>query len=192
MSDMLDPYYQWLGIPPEEQPPNAYRLLGIRLGEDNTEVIRTAAERQMAHLRTFQLGEHSELSQRLLNEVASARAILLDPRKRAEVDRKLATRPGGQARPVPTVALGSVRRRRRVPWQAMLLGVGAVLVGLAMLAGFRYLSNRLEKPSEDDGLPRVVKPTPKVDLSPPEPDEPKPAPKVLESKMRTPGKEPKP
>ena len=26
----FDPYYRWLGIPPEEQPPNHYALLGIR------------------------------------------------------------------------------------------------------------------------------------------------------------------
>ena len=25
----MDPYHVWLGIPPEEQPPNHYRLLGI-------------------------------------------------------------------------------------------------------------------------------------------------------------------
>jgi hypothetical protein len=25
----FDPYHVWLGIPPHEQPPNHYRLLGI-------------------------------------------------------------------------------------------------------------------------------------------------------------------
>ena len=28
MSDHFDPYYTWLGIPPEEQPPDHYRLIG--------------------------------------------------------------------------------------------------------------------------------------------------------------------
>ena len=52
----FDPYYQWLGIPPEEQPPNHYRLLGIQLFEENREVIQNAADRQMVHLRSFQNG----------------------------------------------------------------------------------------------------------------------------------------
>ena len=29
MSEAFDPYYRWLGIPPGEQPPDHYRLLGI-------------------------------------------------------------------------------------------------------------------------------------------------------------------
>ena len=29
-------YHKWLGIPPEEQPPNHYRLLGIALFEKDT------------------------------------------------------------------------------------------------------------------------------------------------------------
>ena len=33
MSAPFDPYYRWLGIPPGEQPPNHYRLLGVQLFE---------------------------------------------------------------------------------------------------------------------------------------------------------------
>ena len=29
MPDEFNPYYVWLGIPPDEQPANYYRLLGI-------------------------------------------------------------------------------------------------------------------------------------------------------------------
>ena len=58
----------------EEQPPNHYRLLGLALFESQPDVIATAADRQMGHLRTFQSGKHSALSQRLLNEVAAARS----------------------------------------------------------------------------------------------------------------------
>ena len=35
----LDPYYLWLGIPPSEQPPNHYRLLGVSAFESNEQVI---------------------------------------------------------------------------------------------------------------------------------------------------------
>lgn len=90
MPEPFDAYYAWLGIPPGEQPPHAYRLLGVRLFENDLDVIRTAADRQMTHLRTYQLGEHSERSQRLLNEVAAARAQLTDPKKKALYDRRLA------------------------------------------------------------------------------------------------------
>ena len=70
MAEAFDPYYQWLGIPPEQQPADRYRLLGIRPFEDNPEVIDTAADRQTVHLRTFQIGPLAEISERLLSEVA--------------------------------------------------------------------------------------------------------------------------
>ena len=59
MSETFDAYYKWLGIPPDEQPPNHYRLLAIRLFEPDADVIAGAADRQMAHLRSFQSGQHS-------------------------------------------------------------------------------------------------------------------------------------
>jgi hypothetical protein len=77
MPKAFDPYHQWLGIGPEDQPPNHYRLLGIPLFEADRDVIANAATRQMAHLRTFALGRHSDLSQTLLNEVAAAKLRLL-------------------------------------------------------------------------------------------------------------------
>jgi hypothetical protein len=87
----FDPYRVWLGIPPSEQPPNHYRLLGIGLFESQPEVISHAADRQMAHVRTFQTGEYSVLSQRILNELSAARVCLLDPAKRNEYDQSLRT-----------------------------------------------------------------------------------------------------
>ena len=42
MSDAFDPYHRWLGIPPDEQPPHHYRLLGINAFETDPEVIRDA------------------------------------------------------------------------------------------------------------------------------------------------------
>jgi len=85
----FDPYRKWLGIPPKEQPPNHYRLLGIGLFESDPDVISNAADRQMVHVRTFQSGRHSQLSQKILNELAAARVCLLDPDKRVEYDRRL-------------------------------------------------------------------------------------------------------
>lgn len=87
--DWFDPYYTWLGIRPEEQPPHHYRLLGLQLFEENLDAIEHAADRQMAHLRTLQTGKHAELSQRLLNEVASAKVCLLHPEKKTAYDAAL-------------------------------------------------------------------------------------------------------
>jgi formylglycine-generating enzyme required for sulfatase activity len=87
----FDPYYKWLGIPPSEQPPNHYRLLGIALFESDPDVISNAADRQMIHVRTFQSGKRAELSQKVLNALAAARVCLLDPKKKAEYDATLRT-----------------------------------------------------------------------------------------------------
>lgn len=86
---MFDAYHKWLGIPPSEQPPNYYRLLAIDLFESDADVISNAADQRMAHLRTFQSGSRSALSQKLLNEIAAARVCLLNSAKKAEYDRRL-------------------------------------------------------------------------------------------------------
>jgi len=89
MAQTFDPYRVWLGIPPEERPPNHYRLLGLPLFEDNSDAIAHAADQRMAHLRTVQGGKHANYAANLLNEVARARICLLNPEKKAEYDRQL-------------------------------------------------------------------------------------------------------
>jgi len=56
MSPPFDPYYEWLGIPPKDQPPNHYRLLGIELFESNSKAIEAAVEARTHVLRTRQNG----------------------------------------------------------------------------------------------------------------------------------------
>ncbi len=87
---MFDPYHKWLGIPPKAQPPNHYRLLVLDLFESDSEVIASAADRQMVYLQQRATGEYAALSQKLLNEVAAARLCLLDPGKKAQYDEGLA------------------------------------------------------------------------------------------------------
>jgi tetratricopeptide (TPR) repeat protein len=89
MADSFDPYHKWLGIPPEEQPPNHYRLLAISPFENDQDVIAAAADGRMAFLRTLQTGKRAELTQRLLNEVAAAHACLARPEKKAAYDQRL-------------------------------------------------------------------------------------------------------
>ncbi|MCI0641022.1 MAG: PA14 domain-containing protein [Gemmataceae bacterium] len=87
---MFDPYHKWLGIPKEEQPPTYYRLLGLNPKEKDREVIEEAAIRQTAHVRAYQLGPQAAECTRLLNEIALARATLLNSVKRKAYDLALA------------------------------------------------------------------------------------------------------
>jgi hypothetical protein len=88
----FDPYQQWLDIPPSEQPPNHYRLLGITLFEADPAVISQAADRRAAQVKTVPTAQHADLSQRLLNEIAAAKQSLLDPGIKRNYDADLARR----------------------------------------------------------------------------------------------------
>jgi hypothetical protein len=67
-----------LGIAPEEQPPDHYRLLGLGRLELNADVIVYAAERQSDHLKRYFAGEHRETASALHDAVSAARDCLLD------------------------------------------------------------------------------------------------------------------
>jgi serine/threonine protein kinase len=100
MQEQFDPYHKWLAIPPQEQPPDHYRLLGIARFEADPDVIANAADQRMIHLRGFQTGPRAADSQRLLNEVAAARVTLLDPGRRAGYDALLRSAVPADAQPL--------------------------------------------------------------------------------------------
>ncbi|MBL8828752.1 MAG: hypothetical protein JNM18_17365 [Planctomycetaceae bacterium] len=85
----FDPYHKWLGIPPRDQPPHHYRLLGIELYESDPEVIEGAAERHVTYLQSVATGPQLAESQRLLNEISAARRCLLTPAQKSAYDAKL-------------------------------------------------------------------------------------------------------
>jgi tetratricopeptide (TPR) repeat protein len=89
MTAKFDPYHRWLGIPADEQPPNNYRLLGIKLFEADQEVIAAAAVQRMNFVRKFQRGEHTAVSQQIFKEVADAWACLLNPAAKQAYDARL-------------------------------------------------------------------------------------------------------
>jgi hypothetical protein len=103
----VDPYYEWLGIQPKDQPPNHYRLLGLELFEENRSVIDTAANRQMSFIKQYQTGPDSELTQKLLNELSAARLCLLSAPAKAAYDEKLRAKFEAQAAPAPAVPISS-------------------------------------------------------------------------------------
>ncbi|MEK6233582.1 MAG: hypothetical protein N2C14_02635, partial [Planctomycetales bacterium] len=100
MSGQFDPYHKWLGIPPKDQPPHYYRLLGIEVFEKDADVIDAAADRVMVYLRSCGAGKHQSASQTLLNEVSRARVCLLNADKKATYDHALETKLQESAAPV--------------------------------------------------------------------------------------------
>jgi len=89
MPESFDPYRKWLGIPPEEQPPNHYRLLGVPLFEQDIETISHAADQRIAYVRTLAISEYADLTQRILNELATAKVCLLNREKKRAYDEQL-------------------------------------------------------------------------------------------------------
>jgi len=82
----FDPYHRWLGIPPHEQPPTLYRLLGISDFESDREVITEASYRQIGHVKQYASGPNREAANEILNELSKAQVILLNPRKKTQYD----------------------------------------------------------------------------------------------------------
>ena len=98
----MDPYYKWLGIPPDEQPPHYYRLLGVRIFESDPEVIESAANQRMEYLQSLSGGDHPAAAQQLLSEMARARIKLLDEKTRATYNAELRA----LTKPIPTGVIG--------------------------------------------------------------------------------------
>jgi len=86
----FDPYCEWLGIEPHDQPADFYRLLGVARFEADLLRIAQAADERMTYVRSFQTGPRGPATQKLLNELAAARVCLLDPRSKVEYDAALA------------------------------------------------------------------------------------------------------
>ena len=154
----FDPYHQWLGIAAEEHPPNHYRLLGIELFESNPEVIGNGADRQMAFVRDAQVGQRQAESQRLLNEIATARTALLNPAHKARYDQELqasmappepsmAPPKPSMAPPKPSMAVNfkepPIIRRRRGP--GSLIAVILLVVAVVGVSVVLIVANRGEK-----------------------------------------------
>jgi hypothetical protein len=85
----FNPYQQWLDIPPEEQPPTLYRLVGVGDFETDTRAIRSATNQHVIHVKTFRTDENAIFLDLLIKEIQEAGKILLDPGKKKKYDQKL-------------------------------------------------------------------------------------------------------
>ena len=165
----FDPYYKWLAIPPAEQPPHHYRLLGVPLFDADMEVIEAAADRQMAYVHQCATGEYVTESQRILNELSAARVCLLNPVKKKQYDNELRRRlnsatTGGVSHDVkdaPRTARHSVRDDKRsgryfdvAGWRVERKQIATGLCFIvALIVGVSYAANYLSQgPAAGDGL----------------------------------------
>jgi len=96
MPPRFDPLHKWLGIPASEQPPHAYRLLGIAPLEEDADVIANAADQRMLFIKSLSSGPNATIGEGLLNQIAAARLSLLNPTKKAAYDKALRNYLAGQ------------------------------------------------------------------------------------------------
>ena len=110
MQDSFDPYLQWLGIPPAQQPANYYQLLGVAPFEADPATIDVAAAACIARVRTLSQGRYQDLAERLIGEICQARDTLEQPDQKLLYDRRLQelaarppSAPAPSAAPIPVV-----------------------------------------------------------------------------------------
>jgi hypothetical protein len=82
----FDPYREWLGVEPGQQPLDHYRLLGLPAFEDRSEVIAQAADERLTHVRGFQSGPRAAATQEVLDRLAAAKLCLLNPATKTAYD----------------------------------------------------------------------------------------------------------
>ena len=78
-----DPYWEWLRVRPGRRPPNHFELLGLTIDIEDAALIDQAARQQARRIKERQSGPNGDQCAILMQEIARARAVLLDPAKRA-------------------------------------------------------------------------------------------------------------
>ncbi|MFV1964717.1 MAG: hypothetical protein ACC628_04795, partial [Pirellulaceae bacterium] len=89
MEPDFDAYKTWLGIPPEEQPPDYYRLLGLTQYEDSRQRIVKASQLRLSHVSRFKNSERGRVAQKLASELSKATSCLLNPNRKQLYDQHL-------------------------------------------------------------------------------------------------------
>lgn len=85
----FDPYYKWLGIPPDQQPPNHYQMLRIEPFESDTEVIEHTYNKELEFLEARKEGKHASEAERLCEDLEEAHRCLTNEPEKAAYDAQL-------------------------------------------------------------------------------------------------------
>lgn len=137
----------------------------------------------MAHIKSFQTGQHSALSQRILNEIAAARVCLLNAAKKAEYDEELQAQGQGQriqGIDSPLIDLGfdvtniakhsTVHRppspKKKQSWQLTAIAAGIVCLGIVTLIFIAWMSSPKNAGEQAKQARHVAVAPPKPDLQP--------------------------
>jgi len=129
MHDKFNPYQAWLGIPPVEQPPNHYRLLGIPLFEDDHRAINAAAERQLTRVGGAQSSSNSAIARHVIEQINAARRVLLAHDAKRGYDRALKEK----LSIAPSVATAPIATKYRPHWRAMAGVAGVCLLAVVVI-----------------------------------------------------------
>jgi outer membrane biosynthesis protein TonB len=189
MSEEFDPYLKWLGISPQDQPPNHYRLLGIDPFMEDPDVIESAADQRMTHIRGMSTGSRGVTAQQILNELSAAKLCLLDPPQKTHYDGELRQEhhaaasnlqvatviPVLEAEPeiadvaVTTSTTASRRAggQRRNSSNLIIAGALTAAIILAVIVGYALMPGGTEQPVNPP--PSLAQKTQKVASPPPEP-----------------------
>lgn len=126
MSRDFDALDEWLKIPPENQPPDHYRLLGLRAFEADPAAIAEAARRQIAQVEKLG-GQRPAHARAVIERLRAAERSLKTPETKAAYDRSLRERQAGAS---ATTIPGAAARAPAIQWRRWLVGLacGAVLV----------------------------------------------------------------
>ncbi len=102
--DAIDLYAQWLGVPLDARPPDHYRLLGLEPLESDEGLIEKGWTARSVGLRDRPFEpRYASAVDELLDDLAHARAVLTDRKRKAAYDRLL-TASGDVASPEPIPA----------------------------------------------------------------------------------------
>jgi hypothetical protein len=91
----------WLGIPPDQWPPDHYTLLGLPSGEQDTDRIERQVQQRLEQVRRYQLAS-PEAATEAMNRIAQAFVCLTDPQARRTYDQSLFGAAGLPALQTPT------------------------------------------------------------------------------------------
>jgi hypothetical protein len=170
----FDPYHEWLDIEPHEQPADHYRLLGLARFEADFAKIAARADERMARVRSFQVGPRGRFTQKLLNELSTAKMCLLSPTAKAAYDADLARAMSAAMKPTravppapPPVIPPPVQRGQpkpdepdaepqpATPWWRIVLAITAVtLVALVAALAWGVARQRWQpQPEQTANLP---------------------------------------
>lgn len=86
----FNPYSEWLGLDPNIRQPNYYQICGLSADVTDRDEIHAAVEHAVVKVRGFRPGPRAREWAQLLDDLAAAKATLLDPEKRAKYDQSLA------------------------------------------------------------------------------------------------------